>query len=118
MGSVGITQTSTSSDQQLKDSLPQSQHVKPLRTKGLLDQYESFDTTPTIGREYPTIDLKQLLQAPNADELIRDLAITSEFLAMNPKSILTVPQFRSEESSFSGNKMTSTMTSKKYSYRN
>lgn len=77
MGS--ITETFTTSVQQLKDSLPQSQHKEPLKLKGLLDEYESFDVTPTIGREYPTINLKQLLEAPNSDELIRDLAITSKF---------------------------------------
>lgn len=90
MGSIGITETFTNSVQQLKDSLPKSQHIEPLKTKGLLDQYEHFDTTPTIGREYPTIDLKQLLEASNADELIRDLAITSKSSVIIIESILTV----------------------------
>jgi hypothetical protein len=53
--------------------------IEPLQLKGALDQYESFDVTPVIGREFPTVSLKEWLQAPNSDELLRDLAITSEF---------------------------------------
>ncbi|KDN69271.1 putative TfdA family Taurine catabolism dioxygenase TauD [Colletotrichum sublineola] len=51
-------------------------HKEPLKPSGVLDQFEHFDVTPIIGREYPTVDLKELLRAPNSDELIRDLAIT------------------------------------------
>ena len=47
-----------------------------LKQSGALDQYESFDVTPIIGREFPTASIKQWLEAPNSDELIRDLAIT------------------------------------------
>lgn len=52
---------------------------EPLQLKGVLDQYESFDVTTVIGKEFPTVSLKEWLQAPNSDELLRDLAITSEF---------------------------------------
>lgn len=52
---------------------------EPLQLKGVLDQYESFDVTTVIGKEFPTASLKEWLQAPNSDELLRDLAITSEF---------------------------------------
>ncbi|KAM7183644.1 TauD domain containing protein [Naviculisporaceae sp. PSN 640] len=51
-------------------------HKEPLKLTGALDVFESFDVTPVIGREYPTVDLVKLLRAPNSDELIRDLAIT------------------------------------------
>jgi hypothetical protein len=50
----------------------------PLRLSGALDSYESFDVTPIIGREFPTAKLVEWLEAPNSDELLRDLAITSE----------------------------------------
>lgn len=50
----------------------------PLKTTGVLDAYESFDVTPVIGREFPTANVVEWLRAPNADELLRDLAITSE----------------------------------------
>ena len=50
----------------------------PLELKGVLNQFKSFDVTPVIGREYKDVDLAEWLRAPNSDELIRDLAITSE----------------------------------------
>lgn len=56
-------------------SKPQKQ--KSLQLSGVLDQYDSFDTTPVIGREFPTANLVEWLEAPNSDELIRDLAIIS-----------------------------------------
>lgn len=57
-----------------------AQHVEPLKLSGVLDQYEHFDVTPVIGREFPKADLVEWLNAPNSDELLRDLAITSLFL--------------------------------------
>lgn len=57
----------------------ESVHKEPLQLRGVLDKYESFDVTPTIGREFRDVNLKEWLRAPNSDELIRDLAITSKF---------------------------------------
>lgn len=48
------------------------------KLSGALNSYESFDVTPVIGREFPSANLVEWLDAPNSDELIRDLAITSE----------------------------------------
>ncbi|KAI5805456.1 putative alpha-ketoglutarate-dependent taurine dioxygenase [Peziza echinospora] len=49
----------------------------PLKLTGALDKYPSFDNTPVIGREFdPSVKLQDLLDAPNSDELIRELAIT------------------------------------------
>ena len=62
---------------QLEVSSRHPQHKEPLRTTGALEDYEYFDVTPVIGREYPSASLKQWLEAPNSDELIRDLAIIS-----------------------------------------
>ncbi|OJD34292.1 family taurine catabolism dioxygenase [Diplodia corticola] len=53
-----------------------SAHREPLKLSGALDQYEHFDVTPVIGREFPSANLKEWLEAPNSDELLRDLAIT------------------------------------------
>jgi hypothetical protein len=50
---------------------------KPLRLSGALEKFESFDVTPVIGREYPKLKVVDLLNAPNSDDLLRDLAITS-----------------------------------------
>jgi len=52
---------------------------KPLELSGALEQYEQFDVTPVIGREFPKANVVEWLKAPNSDELIRDLAITSTF---------------------------------------
>lgn len=51
-------------------------HHEPLKLSGILDQFEQFDPTPVIGREFAGVDLAEWLRAPNSDELLRDLAIT------------------------------------------
>ncbi|KAK4503110.1 hypothetical protein PRZ48_006537 [Zasmidium cellare] len=48
----------------------------PLKPTGVLDHYEHFDLTPVIGREFPNVDLVEWLKAPNADELLTELAYT------------------------------------------
>jgi len=57
-----------------------SQYPTPLRTTGALDSAFKFDeVTPAVGREYPTANIvDDLLNASNSDDLLRDLAITSE----------------------------------------
>jgi alpha-ketoglutarate-dependent taurine dioxygenase len=45
---------------------------EPLQYSGALDNYESFDVTSVIGREFPKIQLTEILQD---DAKIRDLAI-------------------------------------------
>ena len=67
------------SDSEAKEVLEPTHHASPhppLQLKGVLDQFESFEVTPVIGREYPKANLAEWLRAPNSDELIRDLAIT------------------------------------------
>ena len=55
-----------------------SQYPAPLKLSGNLDGFEFEDTTPAIGREFPNVNIvDDLLNASNADELVRDLAITS-----------------------------------------
>ena len=49
----------------------------PLQLKGVLNKFRSFDVTPVIGKEFPEAKLAEWLRAPNSDDLIRDLAITS-----------------------------------------
>ena len=50
---------------------------EPLKYSGSLDSFASFDVTPVIGTEYEDIDLAEILKAPNADDLLRDIAIKS-----------------------------------------
>jgi len=47
----------------------------PLKYSGSLDHLPYFEVSPIIGREYPTVKVTDILNAPNADELIRDFAI-------------------------------------------
>lgn len=51
----------------------------PVKSNGSLDKYEHFESTPIIGREYPKLNLVELLQAPNSEELLKELALTSMF---------------------------------------
>lgn len=50
----------------------------PLTLGNSIDHWKYEDLTRTLGRVYNGIDLAEVLNAPNADELLRDLAITSE----------------------------------------
>lgn len=52
----------------------------PLTKSGALDkQFQFEETTPTIGREYPKVNIvDEILNAANAEDLIRDLAVTSK----------------------------------------
>ena len=52
---------------------------EPLKLKGLLDKYKSFEVTPVIGKEFPDANLAEWMKAPNSDELLRDLAILSTY---------------------------------------
>ncbi|KAI0126243.1 hypothetical protein BJ170DRAFT_726160 [Xylariales sp. AK1849] len=54
----------------------ETNHKEPLRPSGVLDQFQHFDVTPVIGREFVDVDLAEWLRSPNSDELIRELAIT------------------------------------------
>jgi len=59
-----------------QETLPSKQQSRtPLKYSGSLDRYESIDVTPVIGTEYPTANLVEWIDAPNSDELLRDLAI-------------------------------------------
>lgn len=55
-----------------------SKLTSPLKYSGSLDQYKSFDVTNVIGREFPELQLSDIL---NDDNKIRDLAITGKMEA-------------------------------------
>lgn len=65
--------------EQAVEKAPQAQYSRePLQLKGVLEKYKSFDVTPVIGREFVDVNLKDWLEAPDSDDLLRDLAITSK----------------------------------------
>jgi hypothetical protein len=69
----------------LKASSPSSKaYPAPLVYSGTLDQYESFDLTTVIGKEFPKVQLTELLQD---DAKIKDLAITGNFITMIARMI-------------------------------
>lgn len=50
----------------------------PLELSGALDSFEHDDLTPVIGREFINVNIvDDLLNAPDADDKLRDLAIIS-----------------------------------------
>lgn len=55
-------------------------HKNPLAPSGLLDKYKHFDVTPVLGREFIDVDLVEWLRAPDSDDLIRELAVTSRWI--------------------------------------
>lgn len=75
-----LTQTAQTLVDNTKEKLGSAtpEHKEPLKLSRALDKYEYFDVTPVIGREFPNASLKEWLEAPNSDELLRDLAITSK----------------------------------------
>ena len=63
-------------------------HKKPMKLTGVLDSFKSFEVTPVIGREYPDANLKEWLESPDSDALLRDLAITSTSASSNHPSLI------------------------------
>jgi hypothetical protein len=48
----------------------------PLIDSGSLESFAYLDSTPVIGREYTGLNVVDLLNHPDGDRLIKDLAIT------------------------------------------
>lgn len=58
----------------------QVEFPSPLKASGALNnKFQHEDVTPVIGREYPHLNfVDDLLNSPDGDTLIRDLAIASK----------------------------------------
>ncbi|RFU26482.1 hypothetical protein B7463_g9857, partial [Scytalidium lignicola] len=54
---------------------PQQLTYEPMKYSGSLDRLEYVDVTPIIGREYTNVLIKDILNAPNAEQQLRDLAV-------------------------------------------
>ena len=54
-----------------------TQCTTPLIYSGSLDSWTYRDATPVIAREFNTLQVLDLLEDSNSDQLIRDLAVTS-----------------------------------------
>lgn len=55
-----------------------------MELSGCLNAYESLDITPVIGKEFPKANLVDWMNDPKANDLLRDLAITSKLSMINP----------------------------------
>lgn len=62
-----------------KIATSQSRLDGPLKYSGSLDEYDQFDVTAVIGREFPGLQLSQIL---DDDEKLRDLAILGQCLPL------------------------------------
>lgn len=62
---------------------PHPRFKGPLKLSGALDKEEFLEITPLLGREYTKANLVEWLNAPNSDELLRDLAITGEYASFH-----------------------------------
>lgn len=93
------TETVTATTNADKTAFEANKYRQPLKLQGALDQYESFDVTPVIGKEFPTASLKQWLKAPSSDELLRDLAITGRSQLQFVRSYTNPAHSLSERSS-------------------
>ena len=76
--SVTVTSEIATGDKAIVAETPPIRR-EPLKLTGVLDQFKSFEVTPVIGREYPEASLKEWLESPKSNELLRDLAITSTY---------------------------------------
>lgn len=61
-------------------------HREPLKPSGKLAGYESVDVTPVIGTEFKSAKLLDWLEAPDSDELLRELAITGVYKHVSVRS--------------------------------
>ena len=62
-----------------KNTLPE-----PMTSNGSLKDYEQIQLAPILGTEFPKANLVDMMNAPNADELIAELAYTSKFGPQTP----------------------------------
>lgn len=94
-----------------------SSYPEPLKLSGALERFSYEDATPVIGREFFNVNIvDDLLNSDDSDELLRDLAITSEYpIALYHIHTNIGAQFRSAASSSSARRTISRMTSKSVS---
>ena len=70
----GIAQVTVSSP--MSTSTVKKAARQPLKSSGILDGFAKIDLTSVIGTEFPEgVQLTQFLEAPNSDDLLRDLAL-------------------------------------------
>lgn len=81
MPSINIPATDLVADSNIfgGNAAARTRRTQPIVYSGSLDQYKQADVTPVIGTEFEGLQVRDLLKAE--DHVIRDLAVTSEFVA-------------------------------------
>lgn len=63
-------------------SLPQDSKsypsYPPFKNTGTLDAFKQVHITPCLGSEFRDVDVSEWLEAPNSDDMLRDLTLTRE----------------------------------------
>jgi hypothetical protein len=92
-------------------------YTSPLAKSGALDkQFKYEEATPVVGREYLDLNIvDDILNAPNADELVRDLAITSKVATHSLITVYLLCQYPSAASSSFVHKIISPISFKRSS---
>lgn len=49
-----------------------------MRPSGALHKHKHIEVTPALGTEFPEANLTEMMNSPDADQFIKDLAITGE----------------------------------------
>ncbi|TVY15199.1 Alpha-ketoglutarate-dependent taurine dioxygenase [Lachnellula arida] len=81
--------TTPSQDATSREPVPSKQQTRtPLKLSGALEPFESRDLTAVIGTEFKNVQLVDWLSAPNSDEILRDLAITSEYKTCHRRNVV------------------------------
>lgn len=65
----------------------------PLELGDSIKDWKYTDVTQVLGRQYTDIDLGAVLSSENADQQLRDLAITSKIPTRHDLKMLTVCSF-------------------------
>ena len=78
MSSTVVLSTATQELPQILSKLDLKVAAVPLTLGNSLDSIGKTDLTPLIGTEFKDVQLSQLLKSENANQLIKDLAITGE----------------------------------------
>jgi hypothetical protein len=70
------TTTTTTQPSGVVGTISARASYEPITRNKSLDKYEHFELNPIIGEEFGRqAQLSQILASPNADELIKDLAV-------------------------------------------
>jgi hypothetical protein len=73
-----ILQTAVSSAIRGGNPSAQSRLSRPIQDSGSLNGFPYSDLTPVIGREYPELQITDILKSGNSDRIIQDFAVTGE----------------------------------------